>query len=112
MNEQRGFGLRRLLLNLGGKQRAHNEVQEGLAAIARRATSIKDGMPRSEKAFAARIMFHKRSQDGSAKCDAAFKTNVPTDELWDVLFEIDPADIGALGPPNRDGEASASRRFV
>jgi hypothetical protein len=30
MDERREFGLRRLLLNLLGKQRAHDEVQAGL----------------------------------------------------------------------------------
>ena len=46
MDEKRGFGLRRLLLNLGGKRRAHDEVQQSLSSISRRATSVDDGVPR------------------------------------------------------------------
>ena len=44
-NKRRGLGLRRLLLNIGGgKRRAHDEIQENLSSIARRATSLHDGV--------------------------------------------------------------------
>lgn len=35
------------------------------------------------------LRFHKKSQDGSGKCDA-FHTDDTHDQVWGVLFEIDP----------------------
>jgi hypothetical protein len=37
------------------------------------------------------LRFHKRSNDGSGKCDACF-TGEPADVVWGVIFQIDPAD--------------------
>ncbi len=42
-----------------------------------------------------RLRFHKRSQDGSAKADAS-RTDDPSDRVWGVVFEIDPAEEEAL----------------
>ena len=43
-----------------------------------------------------RIAFHKRSKkDGSGKCDA-FQTDLDTDFIYGVLFEIDQADKAKL----------------
>jgi gamma-glutamylcyclotransferase len=36
------------------------------------------------------LNFHKRSNDGSGKCDACF-TGEPADVVWGVIFKIDPA---------------------
>ncbi len=41
------------------------------------------------------LKFHKRSKDGSAKCDA-FRTGNSTDVLYGVLFEIANGDKPAL----------------
>src|SRR5207247_6479737 len=35
------------------------------------------------------LRFHKRSTDGSAKCDAYYFTGKPQDVIWGVIFEID-----------------------
>ena len=37
------------------------------------------------------LRFHKRSNDGSAKCDA-HETGNAADEVWGVVFRIDAAD--------------------
>ncbi|NVJ49746.1 MAG: gamma-glutamylcyclotransferase [Gammaproteobacteria bacterium] len=36
------------------------------------------------------LKFHKRSKDGSSKCDAFFTSN-QEDKVYGILFEIDPA---------------------
>ena len=41
------------------------------------------------------LRFHKRSDDRSGKCDAFF-TGEPGDEVWGVVFEIDPAEKSQL----------------
>jgi len=41
------------------------------------------------------IKFHKRSQDGSGKCNA-FRTNNPEDLIYGVLFEFDSSDRSVL----------------
>ena len=38
-----------------------------------------------------RLCFHKRSKDGSGKCNA-FRTDGPNDEVLGVVFEIDPSE--------------------
>jgi hypothetical protein len=42
-----------------------------------------------------RLHWHKRSLDGSGKCDAAV-SNDPSDSVWGVLFEIDEPEKGRL----------------
>lgn len=42
-----------------------------------------------------KLAFHKRSGDGSAKAGALLTTD-ETDVVWGVLFELDPAEKGAL----------------
>jgi len=41
------------------------------------------------------LRFHKRSDDHSGKCDAAF-TGETADVVWGVVFEIDPAEKSHL----------------
>ena len=42
-----------------------------------------------------RLSFHKRSNDGSAKCDAHF-TGEKSDSVIGVLFEVNPSEKGNL----------------
>ena len=41
------------------------------------------------------LRFHKRSYDGSAKCNVV-KTDRPEDEVYGVIFEIDRTEKGLL----------------
>jgi len=41
------------------------------------------------------LRFHKKSDDGSGKCDA-YKTGSPEDRVWGVVFEIDAAEKDVL----------------
>ena len=41
------------------------------------------------------LRFHKIGKDGSAKCDA-FHTGLAGDLVEGVLFDLHPADVGAL----------------
>ncbi|MCB1754283.1 MAG: gamma-glutamylcyclotransferase [Gammaproteobacteria bacterium] len=41
------------------------------------------------------LRFHKRSHDGSAKCDAFF-TGQDSDRIWGILFEIDSKELPGL----------------
>lgn len=51
MDEDREYGLRRLLLSLGGKCRASNEVQDSLSALSgREASTVARVRPRSNGA--------------------------------------------------------------
>lgn len=54
---------------------------------------LRERVPSAVVLFVARLngyrfIFHKRSQDGSAKADA-FETVNPTDVVWGVVFKID-----------------------
>jgi hypothetical protein len=41
------------------------------------------------------LRFHKRSKDGSAKCDA-FQTGIQSDFVCGVVFDVDPGEKGRL----------------
>jgi gamma-glutamylcyclotransferase (GGCT)/AIG2-like uncharacterized protein YtfP len=55
--------------------------------------------------------FHKRSKEGSAKANA-FATGNLADEVWGVIYEIDPAQIDKLDAAEGEGRGYHRREAM